>query len=524
VPDWIGYRWLIERYGLTITQPLPVETAIGRTRATLSDGHTERRTVQEPLRPEATTAAHVAFALKHEGVHLETLSRLFAVLVPEELETWLRDEPKGQYSARAGFLYEALSGRQLDVPDRRSGNYFALLDSTRELTAHEPINNTRWRVRDNLLGDVRFSPQVYLTPETQAAITLDVGQRVRQLEGQFSRELVMRSAVWLTVKESRASFAIEHEENKRDRIQRFATVLEQRTGQSADPLDPNELEALQREILGPNALHYGLRHSPIFVGESGRFGREVVHYIAPPGEEVSSILEGLRTLLKRTRGLSPVARAALISFGFVYLHPMIDGNGRISRFLINDILRRDGALSAPYIVPISAVLQRPDLRPLSYDGVLEVFSRALMRHYQGHWSFGEEKQASDGVRYNLEFDAYPDALHAWRYPDLTRHVRFIADALELTIEQEMRAEAQYLQQHTAARERLKTIIEGPDPILDRIIRSVRQSRGVISGKLRTEHPLLERSEIAEDVVRAIREEFPWADATDSAKDTADHPA
>ena len=127
------------------------------------------------------------------------------------------------------------------------------------------------------------------------------------------------------------------------------------------------------------------------------------------------MLEGLRTLLERTRGLSPVARAALISFGFIYLHPMIDGNGRISRFLINDVLRRDGALPAPYIVPISAVLQRPNLRPLSY-------------------------------------------------------------ALELTIDQEMRAEAQYLQQHTAARERLKTIIEGPDPVLDRIIRSVRQSR------------------------------------------------
>jgi hypothetical protein len=116
------------------------------------------------------------------------------------------------------------------------------------------------------LGDSRFSPQVYLTSAMRAALALDVSQRIERLEGQFSREMVMRSAAWLTVKESRASFAIEHEENNLDRIQRFATVLEQRTGQSANPLDPNELEALQREILGPNALHYGLRQSPIFVG------------------------------------------------------------------------------------------------------------------------------------------------------------------------------------------------------------------------------------------------------------------
>jgi len=31
----------------------------------------------------------------------------------------------------------------------------------------------------------------------------------------------------------------------------------------------------------------------------------------------------------------------------------------------------------------------------------------------------------------------------------------------------------------------------------------------ISGKLRAEYPILERSEIADDVARAIREEFPW---------------
>jgi hypothetical protein len=60
-----------------------------------------------------------------------------------------------------------------------------------------------------------------------------------------------------------------------------------------------------------------------------------------------------------------------------------------------------------------------------------------------------------------------------------------------------------------ARARLKTIIEGPDSALDRIIRSVRQSRGTISGKLRAEYPLLEREEIRQDVVTAIREEFPF---------------
>lgn len=49
MPEPIGFRWLIERYGLAVTQALRIETAIGPTRATVSDGTTEHRTVQSAL-------------------------------------------------------------------------------------------------------------------------------------------------------------------------------------------------------------------------------------------------------------------------------------------------------------------------------------------------------------------------------------------------------------------------------------------------------------------------------------------
>lgn len=93
MPEGIGYRWLIERYELALTQALRMETVIGSTRGIVSDGTTERRTVQELLRPEATLAGHLGFALKHEGVHLEALSRLFAVAPAADIEDWIRREP-----------------------------------------------------------------------------------------------------------------------------------------------------------------------------------------------------------------------------------------------------------------------------------------------------------------------------------------------------------------------------------------------------------------------------------------------
>ena len=51
-------------------------------------------------------------------------------------------------------------------------------------------------------------------------------------------------------------------------------------------------------------------------------------------------------------------RSAMLAFGFVTIHPLADGNGRVHRFLINDVLRRDGVVQEPVIVPVSALISR----------------------------------------------------------------------------------------------------------------------------------------------------------------------
>ena len=121
-------------------------------------------------------------SLKHEGVHLEALSRLFAVVPVAQIEAWIQSEPTGRYARRTGFLYEYLTGKRLDAPDTTRGNYIPALDPELELTAPTPVNNTRWRVRDNLLGNSDFSPQVHLTPETTQALAFNVGERIARLE------------------------------------------------------------------------------------------------------------------------------------------------------------------------------------------------------------------------------------------------------------------------------------------------------------------------------------------------------
>ena len=503
MPDRIGYRWLAERYGVSAVQAFRVDSAIGTSRATVRDNGYVHERYPPAARPAEALAGHLTFALKHEGVHLEFLARLFDASMAAELEAWVAAEPTGQYARRAGFFYEYLTGRMLDFPGVAAGNYVTALDAETYLTASQSTNNRRWRVRDNLPGSRDFCPMVLRTPAVRQAELYAFAEHLAALEAEFGADILQRSAIWLTIKESRASFAIEREEQHVDRVRRFAAAMERWCGRHEDPLSEASLGALQAEILGPRATRYGTRRSPVFVGEVDGF-REVVHYIAPHWDDAPQLLRGLRDCAERTAGGSALVCAAVLSFGFVYIHPMSDGNGRISRFLVNDVLRRGGAVPEPFILPVSATITSSVVKRRGYDQVLELFSLPFMRRYANAWRFGAEQLAEDGVRYNLQFDGYADALHAWRYPDLTDHVEYLADIVRVTIEQEMRKEAGTLRGLRLARERVKQVIEGPDTDIDRIIRSVRDNGGQVSNTLAKEFPALADDATAAELVAALQ--------------------
>lgn len=506
MPDWIGYRWLGGRYGVSAVQAFRIDSAIAKSRATVREDGYVHEQYPPAARPAETLAGHLTFALKHEGVHLEFLSRLFDVVPAAELEAWVASEPTGQYARRAGFFYEYLTGRQLAFPGVVAGNYVTALDAEAYVTASRPTNNLRWRVRDNLPGSREYCPLVLRTARVRQAEQYSCAQHLEDLEAEFGSGLLRRSAVWLTIKESRASFAIEHEEQHVERVRRFAAAMERWCGLHDDPLSEAALGELQAQILGPRATRYGVRRSPVFVGEVDGF-TEVVHYIAPHWDDAPRLLSGLRECALRTIGGASLVRAAVLSFGFVYIHPMSDGNGRISRFLVNDVLRRDGAFPEPFILPVSATITSSVINRRGYDQVLELFSKPLMRKYADAWRFGADQIAEDGVHFNLQFDAYGAALPAWRYPDMTNHVEYLAEVVRLTIEQEMRKEAGHLRSLRLARERVKQVIEGPDGDIDRIIRSVRDNGGKVSNKLIKEFSVLEDEALAAGLVAEIQAAF-----------------
>lgn len=511
--DEIGYGWLAAHYGVTATQPFAVESRIGRARHTHEFDGRRHEVYLEAMRPANTLGAHLTFALKHEGIHLEFLARLFRTLPSTALVEWIRTEPTGQYARRAGFLYEWLTGERLEV-EGIGGNYRDALNASQYVTAATARRNRRWRINDNLPGTPDYCPLVRRTPHVESARDYDIRKQLATMEGEFGADILRRSAVWLTIKESRASFVIEHEGSHQGRIQRFAAAMEAYCGQLDDPLDAGALSDLQAAILGTATIRPGLRRSPIFVGSRSVDQGAVVHYVCPHWEWVPDMLEGLRRFLETTDPALALARAAVASFGFVFIHPLADGNGRVSRFLVNDLLRRDGVVPEPFILPVSAAITSSSIRRVEYDRVLERYSRPLILKYREAVDFLRERlRYPDGVESDFAFAAYRDAAPSWRYPDLTEQVEYLAEIIRYTLEHEMHHQAAVQRAWYRTREAIKDWIEGPDDHIDRIIRAIRQ-HGRVSGKLAREFAALEDDDLARRLEELVAEGF--ADVGDRA--------
>jgi Fic family protein len=104
------------------------------------------------------------------------------------------------------------------------------------------------------------------------------------------------------------------------------------------------------------------------------------------------------------------AAAAAIAFGFVYVHPFVDGNGRIHRWLIHHVLAAAGYNPPGIVFPISAVILR---RVHEYRAVLEAYSAALLPLIE--WT-----ATADG---NLT--VHNDTADFYRYFDATAHAEFL---------------------------------------------------------------------------------------------------
>jgi len=92
------------------------------------------------------------------------------------------------------------------------------------------------------------------------------------------------------------------------------------------------------------------------------FGPKDAEYIPPSPDDMPGLLEDLVRFSART-DLTPVALAALAHAQFEVIHPFVDGNGRVGRALLQQLLVKRAGLDAP--VPVSVPWSRDTDRYIS---------------------------------------------------------------------------------------------------------------------------------------------------------------
>lgn len=203
-------------------------------------------------------------------------------------------------------------------------------------------------------------------------------------------------------------------------------------------------------------------------------------FLPPPADLVHFIVAAIDRLANRKicADLDPLVRATLVSFGFVYAHPFLDGNGRISRFLAHYTLRQSGALPNGYLLPLSVAMKRNES---DYLQALQSFSRPAREL----WS-----------------------VSIYRFWDATPCVEFMCKMAEETLRHDLQGEVEFLHCYDAVLREADARFDISGSTLSKLVRIAYDQGGVLSQNRRKQFIHQVPPEAFDFIEAAIRERLP----------------
>lgn len=422
-------------------------------------------------KPPDSLKGHLTFALKYEGIDLGILKKLFAKVGPEEIRGLVASEPTGQYARKIWFLFEWLMEARLALPDLTTGNYADLLDESLQFGGLPEVSR-RHRIRNNLPGVRGFCPLVRRTFLLEGFIQQNLSLKIKDLIGKIHPDVMARTAAFLVLKDSKASYAIEGEMPPQNRAQRWGRAIGQ-AGQK--PVSNDELIRLQQIVIdNARFTKMGWREQEGFIGEHDRrHGTPIPDHISAKSKDIHSLMVGLiaaEQKLENATVFDAVLAASAIAFGFVFIHPFVDGNGRIHRYLIHHVLMRKGYVPGGMIFPVSAVILE---RLQEYRKVLEHYSTPRLELIE--W-----RPTPDN---NVE--VLNDTIDLYRYFDATKQAEFLYNCVQQTIGQTIPEEVSWLEKYDLMKRYLDDHFQMPDKTVALLVRFLEQGKGQLSERAKS---------------------------------------
>lgn len=437
---------------------------------------------------------HLLFTLKHETLDFYFLSKIFKNLPPVEIkrfETELEARLSQPLYRKLGYLYEKLTGKELPVKTDSIAKreYTELLDSTLYYTVDNRSageTEARWKITNNSLGE----PGVFCPIVMREEGTL-LNKRIVAGYDDYLQNIPVSirklAANGLYDADSMASFNLEGEDTTLPETEaRIAAYTRALKSLAAAPIrfTESELTQLQNMCVTEDKRSDGYRSFQNAIG--GRGG--VPSYICPPPESVRRLMEQIGKIRDELRdNADPAVTAAVVSGGFVLVHPFLDGNGRLSRLLVSDALSQS---SKEAIIPVSMGIEA---KREEYIAVLARQTAPIMKN----------------TNYTIEDGFYkviaPDA-DMYKYPDFTGYAAFLSQAVDDTITKHVPDEVKLITTENQIRQRFNKTVDSsqlPPDTAKIVIRSIAENGGKISkGKLKLLGRFLPKEELAN-----LKEEF-----------------
>lgn len=476
----VGYGAIIQAFQLAV--PIPAKLAFVSTKKRQFQNDVWKVYSSRYL-PEENLYKQLIFAFKYEGIDLLVFKKLFEKLPKLEVENMIQQEVQGQYSRRIWFLYEWLMDEKLNLPDLKTGNLVPLIDENLQY-AIEGVSSPRHKVINNLPGTRNFCPLIRKTKNLERYIQSDIRNEKSKYLNRIHKDVLQRASSYLLLKDSKASFTIEGENPRNNRAARWGNAI----GQAGkNELTLAELDRLQQLVIeNDRFIKMGIRKQQGFVGDRDRVTQEPIpDHISAKFEDLDTLMNGLiqtQKMLTHSQ-LDPVLTASVIAFGFVFIHPFVDGNGRLHRYIIHHILAETGYTEQGIIFPVSASILS---HIKDYAKTLESYSHPVLNLID--W-----KPAP-----NNNVEILNETLDYYRYFDATNQAEFLYFCVNDTMENIIPNEVQYLEKYDQFKRFIDDNYEMPDNMVSLLVGFLEQGKGTMSKRSTTkEFSMLKEKEIHE---------------------------
>lgn len=494
----VGYEFLRESLKLSALpprRPAHVNSSVNRVvgePTSLRVPSAVAPATQDPL-------THLQFALKHEGVNLGILAQVLPKLEPSTIVDSLKSSPTSSYLRMIAFLWEQFTCKELVGSPTQSGNYVDLFDPERFVTG-KSVRFPRWRINWNGLGDLRSCATVELTPAIREGLEGDVLGRAREFANSLPKDLLQRTTEWAYLHETQSSFAIERETASEPKAHTFMRLLAR--AHDGRALSEDYLAELQAAtVSNPFDQAVAFRTQQNWLSGPGR-GSISVTYVPPPPSSMRTMMESLMVFANEQAPHVPaLVAASVLSFGFVYAHPFMDGNGRLSRFLFHYALCRAGALDNGSLLPVSVAMQQHESE---YLAALKAFSAPARERWQVRWI--------DDAQYDFQFDASDDI---YRYWDATIQTEFSLKMAEYALDAGLMQEASFLRRFDAIKKEVEAHHDVRGSDLSQLIMMCLDNNGRVS--------MNRRKQFVDRVPEAVFAAIEQAAASSASVDSAPSP-